>query len=378
MMVGRVFGAALCLASLAWAQSDDEGFGGPEGDFESEIETEELGFEPRTPPEPRTADPSDVRLGEARTVQPGDTLWDLSTQYLNNPWYWPKVWSYNPQLTNPHWIYPGNEVRFYPGDENLPTAVDVATESFDDSDLLIPGELSPDDLVRSSGPIGSAVPDSIWSAYIGYIGSDSQRFTGQVVGSFSEAVQLDDYDIIYLQMRGPVSGGDELAVYRRLREINHPVTGQFMGYAVAVIGQVRVRDSTPTVTSGIISRTFRPIERGDYVGPFPANWGQRVDPTPNQAETNGYIVETTEDLLVLVGEHHYVYIDRGRRDGVQIGNRFQVIQRGDGFTRDVNGFPYEEVGTVMVIDVQETGSTGLVVESVRSLSVGDRIAMRAE
>src|SRR6185312_5930518 len=44
-------------------------------------------------------------------VKRGDTLWDLCNGYFQNPWMWPKVWSYNPQIQNPHWIYPGDQVR---------------------------------------------------------------------------------------------------------------------------------------------------------------------------------------------------------------------------------------------------------------------------
>ncbi|MEW5850256.1 MAG: LysM domain-containing protein, partial [Myxococcota bacterium] len=51
---------------------------------------------------------------ESYTVQPGDTLWDLCDRFLSNPWYWPKIWSYNPEIENAHWIYPGNTIRFYP------------------------------------------------------------------------------------------------------------------------------------------------------------------------------------------------------------------------------------------------------------------------
>ena len=57
---------------------------------------------------------------EVYTVEKGDTLWDLCQRFLNNPWYWPKVWSYNPRITNPHWIYPGDEVYFYPQEGQRP------------------------------------------------------------------------------------------------------------------------------------------------------------------------------------------------------------------------------------------------------------------
>ena len=51
---------------------------------------------------------------DTHVVQKGDTLWDLSSRYYRNAWGWPKLWSYNPQITNPHWIYPGDLIRLLP------------------------------------------------------------------------------------------------------------------------------------------------------------------------------------------------------------------------------------------------------------------------
>jgi len=61
--------------------------------------------------------PQDVYTGqvpELHVVRKGDTLWDICFLYFNDPWQWPKIWSYNPQITNPHWIYPGDLVRLLP------------------------------------------------------------------------------------------------------------------------------------------------------------------------------------------------------------------------------------------------------------------------
>ena len=90
----------LCLAAFAVRAQTQTGGG-------SEVEGTEVQQPPtqRPPPEQgqvQTAPPEGP--SQVHTVEKGDTLWDLSSKYLGSPWYWPKVWSYNPQIANPLWI----------------------------------------------------------------------------------------------------------------------------------------------------------------------------------------------------------------------------------------------------------------------------------
>jgi hypothetical protein len=363
--IGAVF--AFAISSPSFAQ--DEDFGG-----EAETET--------PPPAGGNAETAEgdapPSVGETHAVKSGDTLWDLCAKYLNSPWYWPKIWSYNPQITNPHWIYPGNELRFYPSDENLPTNVEVARATEVPDEDLNTGELDPDELVKTTGSIqvGKTAPDSVWTTLIGFVSAEEQDKAGQIINAEEETIMLSDYDRVYMKLKTTGKKGDRMAIYRTVREIEHPVTGQSLGYAIEIVGGVEVIDTSPVVATGQVAQAFRPIERGDYVGKWPDYFGQRVQPVQNTAEAQGYIVETVGDILGLLGEHHLVFIDRGRSHGVQRGNVFRVVTRGDLYTRETEDLPNEEVGQIMVLDVQEDASTAIVTYALRELAVGDKIEMR--
>ena len=62
-------------------------------------------------------------------IQAGDTLWDLSRTFWGDPYYWPQLWSYNDQITNPHWIYPGNRITFSLGTLLDPPDMELEVET---------------------------------------------------------------------------------------------------------------------------------------------------------------------------------------------------------------------------------------------------------
>jgi nucleoid-associated protein YgaU len=63
---------------------------------------------------------------EEYIIQPGDTLWDISDQLLDDPFWWPKLWSYNPNILNPHLIEPGMRIVFAPSNGVLPPSLSLA------------------------------------------------------------------------------------------------------------------------------------------------------------------------------------------------------------------------------------------------------------
>jgi len=51
-------------------------------------------------------------IASAYIVKEGDTLWDLSDEFLHDPFAWPDLWENNRHIQDPHWIYPGDSIYF--------------------------------------------------------------------------------------------------------------------------------------------------------------------------------------------------------------------------------------------------------------------------
>jgi LysM domain len=347
--------------------------------------------------------------GDDYVVKPGDTLWDLSGRFLNNPWYWPKVWSYNPQITNPHFIYPGSVVRFYPGAEEAPGQlapsdavagpVPAATEGgeiepapreLDDltrADMKKPQEFGEGDDVAVVGPykIGYVPPKGLYARRESFVTPRELAESGVLHAAFEEKSMLSLHDRAYAKFSEPgrVKVGESYLLYKTDRAVTHPVTKELFGYKSTIIGTAKVVALDDKAATIEIMAAYDPIERGALVGPWTEKMVKQVRRRPNRQALDGFIVATQTDLVSEIGEHHVVFIDKGKQDGVEEGNLFTVVRSGDPYGKPADEaqrdprFPIEDVGSLLVVDAQQTSSAALVVKSLRELYVGDKVEMRA-
>jgi hypothetical protein len=401
-------------AARGAARAADEGNARVERAADAQLEQGE--GKPAAPAAPAegAATAADQGLGsvpppDTYTVRPGDTLWDLSGRFLNNPWYWPKVWSYNPEITNPHWIYPGNVLRFYPSAEEAPTRVgpvepgqvaeavpeeeptDLTApqemEDFSKADMKAPAPVEEEETVAVAGPykIGYVPPKAVMARRDTFVTPREVEESGEIAAAFSEKTMLSTLDKAYAHFRdrADLAPGETYVVYRTERSIHHPITGELVGYQSRILGTAKVVGIDDRAVSLIIGQTIEPIERGDLLGPWTEKLVRPVQQRPNTRDLAGTIVASQVDVVTEIGEHHVVFIDRGQSDGVEEGNVFRVVRSGDLMDLRMNqvardsSLPEETVGDLLVIDVKETTSTALVTRSLRELYVGDRVVMRA-
>ena len=355
---------------------------------------------------------------EEYIIVKGDTLWDLSQKFLNNAWYWPKIWSQNPGIENPHWIYPGNKLRIVPGaGPQAPAQVEIEQQQPQepqaeaepppaDEEAAPPPDVAmvtkremqqPNREVSVSGKVAYTPHGGLQIRDEGLVSQDELRNAGIIDASFEEKEMLSLYDTAYVRFRRDpgVQIGDRLILFRPAGDIVQPITRRTLGVRTKTVGDARVIAWDGRIATVMVTRGNEEIQRGDRV----RTWTDQmlhVSLKPNTRELAGVIVTSVHGGLTRLGEANEVYIDKGEADGVEPGNTFQVLRKGDGLNAGMNigtgsytsgaagaraadvKTPEETVGLLMVVSVKRNLSTAIVVRSVRELEVGERVVMRVQ
>jgi hypothetical protein len=305
---------------------------------------------------------------ETHTVRSGDTLWDLSSFYFNDAWHWPKVWGLNPEITNPHWIYPGNVVRLRAGGDPLPV---------DPADGEQAGSSGDD---GGTGIVSQAPTKSVGLQRTAYVSVEDLKDAGTVDGAVHDKMLLSAGDSIYVKYEGETPKvGETFAVYSEDRTIKRD--GKKAGAYVIIHGTLTITFAQKDKRArAVVNNSLRVIERGMRVGPLEQDFSAVV-PVANTAEAEATIVGLIGPDY-LIGTQAAVVLDRGSDDGVNVGNRFLVLRRGDAYARvmrpgssvgqDDENYPARAIGEVLVVQVGKTASLGVVSFSIHEFGVGDR------
>jgi hypothetical protein len=313
--------------------------------------------------------PADIHAGpipELHVVRRGDTLWDICFFYFNDPWQWPKIWSYNNQITNPHWIYPGDLVRL------LPRGTFVQQ----------PGTQDPD----GGNKPGTTDP----------VPSPSKRSdVGLKTTAFVEKTDLDQSIVIdgAVDEKELLSVGDE--VYLAYPKNKQPQVGKkysvyvpgqpVKGYGsyVKLLGTIEVLSVKDDKRArAIIREANYEIERGAKVGPLVTKFKNVATVAPKVNAQGPIVAMLQHDQLI--GEGELVFIALGKQSGLEVGNPMFVVRRGDAMPEKMSNeigsddrrFPARALGKVVIVEVGDRISIGLVTLAVQEMSVGDLVMMQ--
>ena len=316
-------------------------------------------------------------------VQRGDTLWEISERFMGNSYYWPRLWSINEEVTNPHWIYPGNQIRFRMG--TLTDPPDIGIDGYDtggpaDLPAIVPVETAcgPNVRFEAKRPLRSYLAT-------GFL---AQRGDVEIYGEVAKArghqTYLSTRDLLYLKVDDPdaFQCGDVVSVYRKIRKrVKHPTSrGQKYGSLYRIVAEARVVHRHEDYLTAVIRQSWSEVTRGDLVGPqMPV--AIEIEVQAPDGELDGTIVERVDDDADLMGPGETVFVDRGRADGVRVGDSFHVVEQRDphvDYKKEDEDLPYSVIGRVVIVRVDEYTATAIVSDADRSLMVGNKLLQKVE
>lgn len=322
------------------------------------------------------------------TVKKGDTLWDISDEFLKDPFKWPTVWDQNnKQIANPHLIYPGQVIIIRPAvekkvEEAVPPAAPAA-EKVEEVKEAPKVEEAPQAKVeekpQAEAPPAPPVPQKIAFTYpgietTGFIVPDGFKYVGAIIDSKEDKVMLSTGDEIYINI-GEDKGaknGDRYSIYEKAVPIYHPVTKKLFGHQLNIIGILEIEKVHEKLSEGRITASYDTISKGDKIvtyEPMPSE----IEVEKGEPRIEGLIIANRKGS-VDIAEGDIVFMDMGKRAGLEVGNTL-VVSLLERMTDKKQLLPAEDVGRVLVITTREDSSTALVIGSKKPFRIGDKVRM---
>ncbi|MCT7654070.1 LysM peptidoglycan-binding domain-containing protein [Oceanimonas sp. NS1] len=302
------------------------------------------------------------------TVRKGDTLWDISAHFLNSPWHWPKLWHANPQVANPHLIYPGDRLTliWVNGEPRLVREGSVLANEV---------RLSP--RMRAE----PAVPSIPLAAIMDYTGNHELRSPSALEGM---PVLLGDQQGRTLLrqdaaafVRGELVPGELYGVYRSGEVLRNDIDDSELARRLMLVGTVlaegRPVDGISRVRISSLRRDMRPGDRLLSLDPQSA-LAAFYHPRPGPGLNHGRVLAMGHEGSIAM-RHEVVFINKGSLDGVRAGDLYGVLRESaaiDTAALEEAGFwrrsaaselPPLPVARIMVFRAYDRVSAALVLDS---------------
>lgn len=340
------------------------------------------------------------QASETYDLQKGDTLWDVSKRLFGNAYYWPKVWSLNADIKNPHVVVPGQKLSFTPGSsESMPklapatgsttvSSPESAQSDSSDSDDDAPPEYSkidpnkwkPIDLKQTL--LQQAYDDQGFDKNmkidlkrrfvfrVPAIANDTTiPFLGEVVGSRREGAGLTQFETIFL--KSPTQDLQVGTSYSILSDPNYvrERKSDRSGYIYRAIAEVKIIGVKDELYVGVITNSKDVVKRGDRVYPL-LPLITDIKPIAANAALEALVVST--EGTANSSQFQFVHLDRGIEDGVQVGNVFRIYDYYDPETKaKLTDSDFLIHADALVVHATAQFSAALVFRSRSTFSRGD-------
>lgn len=333
---------------------------------------------------------SDVQAANAKSnkneryvVKQGDTLWDIASRFLHDPWRWPEVWHVNPKIRNPHLIYPGDVVLLYfvdgkprltlEGGEPNQKLPPVSKEGLKTVKLSPKGRVQPLSRAITTVPREVIEPFLLQTTVL-----DDQSFDDlpHVVSSFEEHLIAGKGNKVYVKNL-PESNVGNYVIVRQGTSYRLPGSLEILGYEALHVAEARLTDRHRGIATLEVGETWREVLNGDRLLPYEETKSDfYFFPRAPRFEVFGRIIAVPGGVT-MIGQYAVVVLNKGENDGMIPGHVLAIYQDG-AFVRDVHTkertkLPDERAGMLMVFKTFKKVSFALVLDATRTLSVSDRV-----
>jgi hypothetical protein len=303
-------------------------------------------------------------------VVAGDTLWDISAMFLSEPWYWPEIWYVNPQIDNPHLIYPGDiltlvyvdgkpQLHLQRGSGTTRLSPSVRTEDGNNAIPSIPFSVI-EPFLR-----GGMVMDKSEAESLPYI----VALRDHMIAGAGHEIYVKDID-------DATPDRTNFSVLRLDDELRHPETNKLLGYEIIFVGTAELR-ATGDPDTLFLTNTDREARPGDRIRQIDLRLPLNFYPQAPAEQVDGRIIAVV-DGLYLAGQYQMVILDVGMAHGLDSGSVLAIWQKGKEIRNTVASsmrkkvvLPDNRAGNVMVVKAYEEVSYALIMEAVSEMRVGD-------
>lgn len=303
-------------------------------------------------------------------VVKGDTLWDISGKFLKQPWRWPEIWRLNKeQIKNPHWIYPGDVIMLdlSDGTPRLKLGKPVVTD-----------KVQPQVYSKAVQQVIPSIPPNIIEPFISQplIVEDKQLNDAVRIAATAEDRMLVGSGDTFYATGIPDASVEKWQVFRPGKPIKDPVTRAVIAHEAFFLGHARlVKPGEPATLR--VTQAKQEMARGDYLIPSPPP--EIIAYVPHRPE------QTLSAKVVSIyggvnegGANSVVALNVGKNNGVEVGHVVALFRNAvssdfnpDSGVRSKTQLPEERYGLAFVFRVFNNIAYALVVESSKSVVIGD-------
>jgi hypothetical protein len=328
---------------------------------------------------------------KTHVVVKGDTLWDISAIFLEQPWLWPKLWRLNPEINNPHLIYPGDIIKLVFDENGQPMLV------LESNKVKASYKWSP--TIRQKNKDDSAIkllPLEVIAPFIKYdhlFSYEELEKLPHVIGSDEGYKSSINGFKVYVNKNLDLA--QTYAIYNKGEEIFDPETSDSLGFYVDLVatGQaLRTGNMSENVPATLkVSTAKREIRSGDYV--VPVHEGQLFTSIftmkPVNESFRGAIIKAASDGREF-GKLEVVMINRGTEHQVTVGDVMAIKRLSPGIVDTSKGpeytietsrwnrllatdykMPEESLGELMVFKVYQQASMALILRTDKPARLQD-------